>query len=162
MATHDPRVIAPAGATTLAILGQKYTILARGADTGGAFALLRTDVPANDPGPPLHTHTREDEGFYVLAGAIAFTVGDCEVTAPVGTFVFAPRGTPHAFRNPQAVPAAMIVTITPAGFEDFFEAIGDDWTGRDDPVPPPTQEMIDRVLGAAPRFGLVIHPPRVA
>jgi hypothetical protein len=46
-----------------------------GADTGGAFCLLDVSL-APGIGVPRHTHTREDETYYVLSGELEVEVGD--------------------------------------------------------------------------------------
>ena len=53
------------------VVGDFYTILASGDDTGGAYALIRGVVPAGGR-PPPHLHRREDEAFYVLQGDLTF------------------------------------------------------------------------------------------
>jgi mannose-6-phosphate isomerase-like protein (cupin superfamily) len=53
------------------VVGDLYTILAAGEDTGGAFALIHALVPPQS-GPPPHLHHREDEAFYVLEGEVTF------------------------------------------------------------------------------------------
>ena len=47
---------------------------------------------------PLHSHTREDEIWFVLEGEIAFTLGDEVIIGGPGTFVYIPRNTPHTFQ----------------------------------------------------------------
>src|SRR5215475_5871909 len=46
-----------------------------GADTGGAYCLLEASL-APGIGVPRHTHTREDETYYVLSGELDVIVGD--------------------------------------------------------------------------------------
>src|SRR3954467_4317977 len=46
-----------------------------------------------------HTHAGEDDAFYIVEGELTFTFGDDTVTAPPGTFVLAPPGVEHGFRN---------------------------------------------------------------
>ena len=46
-----------------------------GADTGGAYCLLEVSA-APGISVPRHTHTREDEAYFVLAGELEVTVGD--------------------------------------------------------------------------------------
>jgi hypothetical protein len=87
-----------------------------------------------------HTHTREDEAFYVLEGELTFQVGDQTINAPVGTFVFSPRGIQHSFRVTSETNARRLTLITPAGFEEFFK------------TPPPSDPTAMRAL--AERFGL--------
>ncbi len=56
---------------------------------------------------PLHIHWVTDEAFYVLEG----------------TFVFAPKGLAHTFWNQGPTQARMIVTLSPPGFERYFEEL---------------------------------------
>src|SRR5215470_2829312 len=46
-----------------------------GIDTGGAYCLLEVSL-APGIGVPRHTHTREDEVYFVLAGELEVAVGD--------------------------------------------------------------------------------------
>ncbi|WOS65590.1 cupin domain-containing protein [Sinorhizobium fredii] len=62
-------------------------------------------------GPPLHVHHCEDEAFYVLEGKIRFLQGDTDFVAGPGTFVWGPRGVPHAFKvEPSGARALVMVT----------------------------------------------------
>ncbi|HSI84590.1 MAG: cupin domain-containing protein [Candidatus Methylacidiphilales bacterium] len=93
--------------------------LAAGAATGGGFTLYEETVPPGS-GPPMHVHTREDEGFYILAGEVTIIMGDATHVLHTGDFLFAPRDIPHRFFNSGAVPATFLVMISPAGFENFL------------------------------------------
>src|SRR5262245_27712269 len=64
---------------SIAIVGDIYRFLATGDETDGKYALWEA-VVAPGGGPPPHTHSREEEGFYVLDGEITFQVGDRKVT----------------------------------------------------------------------------------
>jgi mannose-6-phosphate isomerase-like protein (cupin superfamily) len=67
------------------------TLKATGEETGGSIGFLEaTSAPGY--GPPRHVHRSSDELFYVLEGEFLFLVGEREVSAPPGTFVFIPRG----------------------------------------------------------------------
>jgi len=46
-----------------------------GPDTGGAYCLLQVGL-APGMSVPRHTHAREDEAYFVLAGELEVTVGD--------------------------------------------------------------------------------------
>src|SRR3989337_1708410 len=74
-------------------------------------------------GPPLHVHSREDEALYVLEGQIRFRQGDDEFVAGPGTWVWGPRGVPHAFKVESEAARALVV-VTPGGFERMFEEGG--------------------------------------
>lgn len=72
-------------------------------------------APAGPPRfiAPLHVHYADDEAWYVLEGILAFRLGDQEVQAPAGTAVFAPRGVPHTYWNPQPTAARYLLIMTP-------------------------------------------------
>jgi uncharacterized RmlC-like cupin family protein len=57
----------------------------------------------------------------VLEGSLRFRIGEELSSAPAGSFVFVPRGTPHAFENNGAAPARILVLFTPSGMEAFFD-----------------------------------------
>lgn len=56
-------------------VGNLFSFLAESADMGGALAIMEITVP-QDAVPPPHTHSREDEFFYILEGEGTFTRGD--------------------------------------------------------------------------------------
>src|SRR5438876_265687 len=80
------------------VVGDRYTILASGEDTGGAYALIHAEVPPGG-GPPPHVHRREDEAFYVLEGDLAVQADGRTLLAAVGSWITLPRGSRHTFRN---------------------------------------------------------------
>jgi mannose-6-phosphate isomerase-like protein (cupin superfamily) len=64
-----------------------------------------------------HTHAGEDDAFYIVEGELTFTFGDETVKAPPGTFVLAPPGVEHGFRNDCGRPVRMLNIHAPAGFD---------------------------------------------
>ncbi|MGH3147751.1 MAG: cupin domain-containing protein [Rubrobacter sp.] len=82
--------------------------------TGGAYSLFERSVPPGEGDSP-HIQHREDECFYVVEGEVEFRVGEEVVTASVGSLVYVPRGTAHAFTNTGAVPARVLDLLTPGG-----------------------------------------------
>jgi mannose-6-phosphate isomerase-like protein (cupin superfamily) len=50
-------------------------------------------------GVGLHSHDDHVDSFYVLEGEAEFTVGDDVLRAGPGSYVAAPIGVEHAFRN---------------------------------------------------------------
>ena len=136
---------------TLAYLGCLVTLHARASETGGQLSLaecvLRPGVE-----PPPHVHAHEDEGFYVLEGELEVQVGERRLSAPAGTFVWAPRGVSHTFEVQSDVARALILT-TPGGFlEAMFEPFSapvEDLSLPPFPDEPPVEEMLalDHSLG---------------
>ena len=89
--------------------------LARAADTP-RFTFGIIDIP---PGRVVdaHVHAQEDDAFYILGGELTFVFGDETATATPGTFVLAPPGLEHGFRNDGAIPVRMLNIHAPAGFD---------------------------------------------
>ena len=106
----------------LNVLGEHGMVILSGGDTNQAVAVVRLTVPRLC-GPPLHRHSREDEWFYVLDGEIALQVDGQRFTANTGGSAFVPRGTVHAFQNFRDKPAHLLVMVTPAGLDRFFEDV---------------------------------------
>ncbi|HEX8648306.1 MAG TPA: cupin domain-containing protein [Thermoleophilaceae bacterium] len=101
-------------------IGGDFTFIARGAQTGGSLTALESVIPPGQ-GPPVHLHEDVDESIYLIDGDLRFKLGDELTDSPAGSYVFIPRGLPHAFRNPGDRPVRLLVTFTPAGMEAFFE-----------------------------------------
>jgi len=92
----------------------------RGEQTDGTLTAFENLV-ASGEGPPLHTHANEDEAIYILDGDVRFKLGDEIQTGAAGSYVFIPRGTPHAWQNVGGGPARMLFHFTPSGMERFFD-----------------------------------------
>ena len=110
-------------------------------------------------GPPPHTHSREEESFYVLEGEITFTVNGERLVAGPGTFANMPIGSLHAFRNESDRTARMLISVAPAGLEEMFFEVGTPLPSGSTTALPPTPEEIGKLLAAAPRYGIAIQPP---
>jgi quercetin dioxygenase-like cupin family protein len=103
-------------------LDSLVTTLVRGEETDNRFALLLFDLPAGQAAP-LHVHDESDEGFFVLAGRMTLWSGDSEVDLAPGEFFHAPRAVPHTYRVGNEDVRAL-VTVSPAGFEEFVAQAG--------------------------------------
>ena len=91
-------------------------VKASGRSTGGSLTVMELAV---DGGPPRHTHTREDESFYVFTGTVDVECGDDRFEAGPGSFVFLPRNLPHAFRSVGG-PVTALLIVTPGGLDSYF------------------------------------------
>jgi len=96
--------------------GRGPDVKASGRSTGGSLTVIEATI---DGGPPRHTHTREDESFYVLTGTLDVECGEDRFRAGPGSFVFLPRNLPHAFRSVGG-PATALLIVTPGGLDDYF------------------------------------------
>ena len=138
--------------------GDEVTFLITGEETDGAVFMSEISVPPGG-GPPPHIHHREDESFYVREGTLTIRAGDRTVNASPGDFVHIPRGTVHSFKNIGNGHAKMLVTFTPAGMEKFFEEAFYPAVDRQAAPPLLTEELLARLLVAAPKHGLEFLPP---
>jgi mannose-6-phosphate isomerase-like protein (cupin superfamily) len=77
------------------------------------FAIFVSTFPPFGGGPPAHHHNSYDEAFYVLSGEMEFRVDGETARVPAGSMAWVPHGATHAFRNPCAEPARMLVVTTP-------------------------------------------------
>jgi len=92
-----------------------------GPDTGGAYCLLEVSL-APGIGVPRHTHTREDESYYLTAGELEVIVGDKVFVLKPGDSLMAPRNIPHELRNSGSTANHYLLIFSPSGFEDFVMA----------------------------------------
>jgi quercetin dioxygenase-like cupin family protein len=157
---NNTRIIhlGPGEGDAFSAVGDVYRILVSGRQTGDVYTLSEIRVSPNN-GPPPHIHSREDESFFVLEGEVDFQIGDEKITARPGTFIQGPRGIAHSFKNNMQLPARMLVFITPAGFENFVNEFARPVASFDSPAIPASKDEIDKLVAAAPKYGVQILPP---
>ena len=88
---------------------------------GMSFFELR--IRAGSPGAPPHTHTHEDEFFYVREGSITFMANEERRTLGAGGFILLPRNSLHAMWNASDEDAVLLVGTSAGQFADFFDAV---------------------------------------
>ncbi len=126
---NRPKVVHPGDRpTALEAVGDEYTNLATGDDTGGSYYMMHAVVHPGG-GPTPHIQTREEEGFYVLEGIVTFWIEGERQETSAGTFLHVPRGVPHCFKNESDEVAKMLIWFAPAGIEDMFRRMAADPAG---------------------------------
>ena len=125
-----------------------------GTDTGGAYCLLEVSL-APGMAVPRHTHTREDEVYFVLAGELEVTVGDETFVLQPGDTLLAPRDIPHKLRNSGNTTNDYLLVFSPSGFEEFIMATA--VPAPEDAVAPtePPAVGVENVHKLAASFGIV-------
>ena len=125
-----------------------------GTNTGGAYCLLEVSL-APGMGVPRHTHTREDEAYFVLAGELEVTVGDKTFVLRPGETLLAPRDIPHQLRNSGNVEDHYLLLFSPSGFEEFMMATA--VPAPDGAVAPtePPAVTVRNVLELAASYGIL-------
>jgi quercetin dioxygenase-like cupin family protein len=153
----EPTVTRPAQGRRIGVVGDALRFLVTGAETGGQYAMFESTLEPGS-GPPPHRHSREHEAFFILEGEVTFHSGDDQFVAPAGAFVNLPPGGVHYFRNNTKSMARMLITVSPAGLEQMFLAVGTPLSPGQS-APRPTPEDIQKLLAIAPKYGLEILVP---
>ena len=111
--------------------------------TGGNLSVIESHTKG---GAPWHVHTREDEYFYVVEGTIIVLCGTEVWEAGPRSFVFLPRGIPHAWEVGGAGVATLLMMTVPAMLEEFLQEFH----------AAESKETRDEV---AARYGIAFIPP---
>ena len=117
-----PIVLAPGDGDVLDFAPGELLVWKGTLATTGSFDQFELTAEPGHQGAPLHAHAAVDECFYVLDGAFRFRAGDAVVVAETGSFLFAPRGTPHTWANALERASRMLLTFVPGGMRPFFDA----------------------------------------
>ena len=99
------------------------TFLATGKETDGKYFLSETTVTSGDPSPPVHTHSKEDEDFYLRSGTLTLVVDGEEIKLNEGEYLNIEKGGKHTWRNESNLDAELIVTFVPDGIEDMYKEL---------------------------------------
>jgi quercetin dioxygenase-like cupin family protein len=142
-------------------MGSLFERLVGADESGGALGVSLVTQP---PGiaTPLHRHTREAEAFYLLEGTMTYRAGEQTYHLVAGTFMYLPKGIPHAFRITGDVPARFVGLTVPGGLLDLYDEVG--IPARERRLPGEDGltmvEEISRWNEVGPRYGLqVVGPP---
>lgn len=86
-------------------------------------------------GAQLHYHRFMDETFIVTRGVLTVDFTDRAIEAPEGTVIYAPRLTPHGFRNNSSQDVTVMLLFNPgANREGFFRGLQE--TLNEQPINP--------------------------
>ena len=146
---------APSSENTRAIPGGVFNFLAMGNETEGRHALMRIVVNRGAE-PPAHTHSREDESYYILKGSIRYTIGDDVITVHEGEYVYLPKGVPHKFEL-LTTQAEVLMWISPAGLDQWFwdnSAPAPDGNQLPMPQGPPPAHVIEHFVKSLSEYGV--------
>jgi quercetin dioxygenase-like cupin family protein len=145
----------------IGLVGDTYTILPTGTDTGGRYCLIDMHVPPGG-GPPLHRHDFE-ELFTVLDGEIEATFRGKKAVVRAGQTINIPSNAPHAFANASDKPARLLCLCSPPGLEEFFVAVGVPVGNRTTPPPKPSktgqEAFLKKAEALAPRYRTELQKP---
>jgi quercetin dioxygenase-like cupin family protein len=142
-------------------MGSLFERLAAGDETGGALGVALVTQP---PGTatPLHEHSNEAEALYLLDGTMTYRAGDEIHRLQAGSFIYLPKGLPHAFRITGQEPAQFIAITLPGGLMSLYDEVG--MPAAERRLPGPDGRSLNDEIGrwneVGPRYGLrVVGPP---
>ena len=115
----------------------------------GSFVMV---VPPGSNVPPPHSHPGNEELIYVLEGTLRCTVGGVTRDVRAGESIATPRGVVHAFENPHAMTARVLVVNTPDIGAGYFREVAAIINAGG----PPDRA---KVMATMERYGLVAAPP---
>lgn len=138
------------------VLGMRHDVLLDATQTGGALSVVRIEVPPGMGSPP-HLHQRESETFYVLKGVFDVMERGRSIRLGEGEAAHSVAGTWHNFTCVGPESGVLLVTISPAGFEEMFRELSAG-VPLDGPRSPTSQE-ITAFLAVTEKYGLQMTPP---
>src|SRR5574341_1726534 len=148
--TRNPFILEPPNYPRAhSVVGVDVIVLVSREATGGHEITLQSGDKGS--GPPPHSHPW-DESFYVVKGAVDFTVNGKTTKAVPGTFFHLPAGTVHAFCIQEDGTAMMEITGAGSQSSSMFRSIAEE-VAPGQPKPDGVPKLIE-ILG---RFGAKIH-----
>ncbi len=106
----------------LNVLGMSVRVKLSAEESAGAVSVFMTEDPPRT-GPPVHTHTKEDETIFVIDGDYKIQIGGTVHDVMPGQIAFFPKDTPHTYVNAGETTGKLLVVTTPGGFENFFRDV---------------------------------------
>ena len=142
------------GVNHIAMAGDTYTILVSGEQTDGRYCLVDMLIP-NGGGPGPHRHDFE-EMFTLLEGELEFGFRGQTTTVAAPHTVNIPANAPHVFKNVSGKTVRLLCMCTPAGQEEFFEAVATPVDSRTTPAPELTGDeqsaFFEKITELAPKY----------
>jgi len=124
---RDASVIkVPGVGENISFNGGRVTLKITSDQTKDQLGLYEIALAPGVVGAQLHYHRYMDEIFMVSKGKMTIDLGDKTVQAPEGAIVYAPRYTPHGFRNDSDGEAVITLLFNPGqSREGFFRGLGE-------------------------------------
>lgn len=147
--TARPFVLTPDEAPAYWFAGTYWRLLAGGAATDGRSCTFDELCPRGLVAP-LHVHDNEEEAFFVLEGEFVFTVGDRDIEAGPGCYIYLPPKVRHGFRVESEI-GRVYNMLCPSGFEQGI---------IDGAIPAPRVSMPPPGMSSLPIWNEQLRPTR--
>ena len=157
----NPKILQKGEGRTLWHLGALMNFKALTEETDGQYWAVEGLADKN-MAVPLHSHTREDEVWFVIEGEIAFVLDDETIMGGAGTFVYIPRNTPHTFYI-KSKTARWFGFGVGGNLDQWFFETGEPAKSMTLPPPPPgppTEAQIEAINASLKAYGTdTLGPP---
>lgn len=134
--------------------GHELAVMLDAAITGGQLTVIDAHARRGDASP-VHVHSRDDEAFLLLDGAMTVWVSDQRHQLRPGGIAFLPRNIEHAVRYDIAS-RALILSMPAGSQEGVFRAAGWDLS---QPWPDGWQPAPEALRRAAEQNGVTLSGP---
>jgi quercetin dioxygenase-like cupin family protein len=149
-------IVRAADRRTFWLGGQRQALIVDASQTNGRYALSHSTM-APGVGAGEHSHSREAEAFYVLAGRVRFWLAGQTFVLGRGDHLHAEPGLKYRFEVLAPETAEVLILYAPAGLERFVTE-----AGIADPAGPQEAQRAFRrsieqapaVMAAAPAYGV--------
>jgi quercetin dioxygenase-like cupin family protein len=108
----------------LKVLDDTLRVLLPSSDSPHRMAVMMVEVPAGGFTPP-HSHRDEEEGYLILEGELAMTLGSSERRLAPGDFAYVPPGMLHGYRNVGAGTVRFLAWTVGGPIDEFFAAMSE-------------------------------------
>ena len=106
------------------VTGERFTFLETSADTNGELLRLELRLRPGGGIPSFHLHTKQEERFETLSGAVRVRLGRAWRELAAGESVVVPPGTGHVVTNESNEEVRVLVELRPAlRTETLFETL---------------------------------------
>jgi mannose-6-phosphate isomerase-like protein (cupin superfamily) len=96
------------------VSGERFTFLRTAEDSRGELLQFELRIPARWRSPVVHVHTRQQERFELVSGAVRVRVGKTWRELSAGESIVAPPFMAHDLRNENDSEARLMVEFRPA------------------------------------------------
>ncbi|HAE93302.1 cupin domain-containing protein [Hyphomonas atlantica] len=117
---HPDKLVVAGAGKTVENPFHPVRLLLSSEESAGDVTVYEFELPPRSPGSPPHTHTLEDEYFYVTEGVLSVMSGDQILSLYPGDFAALNRGNTHMFWNASDKTTKLIMTTTGGSFEEFM------------------------------------------
>ncbi len=98
-------------------------LLLSNTESAGEVTIYEFALPAQSAGSPPHTHTLEDEYFYILSGTLDVLSNGDVLRLNTGDMAALNRGHTHMFWNGSDEANRFLVITTGSSFEAFMQSV---------------------------------------